>query len=203
MPEVDQMLPGRTRAMLVPDAHYVHGRPLAPPFESGLQQAVFAMGCFWGAERLYWTQSGVYTTAVGYINGVTPNPTYAEVCSGYTGHAEAVLVVFDPAAISYEYLLRIFWQNHDPTQGMRQANDIGTQYRSGVYTFDESQLGLALRSRDIYSEALAGAGFGDPTTEICPASRFYYAEAGHQQYLSKNPDGYCGITGTGVDYPDQ
>jgi peptide-methionine (S)-S-oxide reductase len=198
LPSAAQALPGRSTPLPLTDRHFVHGRPLKGPFADGLEQALFGMGCFWGAERRFWQLDGVYTTAVGYAGGHTPNPTYEEVCSGGTGHAEVVLVVFDPAKIAYQALLRVFWESHDPTQGMRQGNDIGTQYRSAIYTFDAAQLAAAQASRDAYAKALAGAGYGPPTTEIAPAGPFYYAEDHHQQYLAKNPGGYCGLGGTGV-----
>jgi peptide-methionine (S)-S-oxide reductase len=181
--------------------HAVLGTPLRPPFPEQMQQAVVGMGCFWGAERVFWEATGVYTTAVGYAGGFTPNPTYEEVCSGRTGHTEAVLVVFDPAKTSYENILRLFWENHDPTQGMRQGNDAGTQYRSAVYWFGEAQHGLAESTRDMYAERLREQGYGPITTEIAPAGPFYYAEEYHQQYLHKNPGGYCGLGGTGVSCP--
>jgi peptide-methionine (S)-S-oxide reductase len=184
--------------MPLTDRHFVNGQPLKGPFTGSLQQAVFGLGCFWGAERRFWQMDGVVTTAVGYAGGHTPNPTYEEVCSGGTGHAEVVLVVFDPARVSYDALLRQFWESHDPTQGMRQGNDIGTQYRSAIYTFDAAQQAAAEASRDAYSKALADAGYGPITTEIAPAGPFYYAEDYHQQYLAKNPGGYCGLGGTGV-----
>jgi peptide-methionine (S)-S-oxide reductase len=187
--------------MPVPAAHFVNGHRLEPPFPDGLQQAVFAMGCFWGAERKFWQEPGVYSTAVGYAAGSTPNPTYREVCSGMTGHAEVVLVVFDPAVVGYDHLLNVFWENHDPTQGMRQGNDTGTQYRSGIYYIDDAQRTAAEASRDGYQEQLTRAGYGPITTEILPLSTFFYAEDSHQQYLAKNPDGYCGIGGTGVSCP--
>jgi peptide-methionine (S)-S-oxide reductase len=197
----EEALPGREAEMPVPDRHDVLGTPLRPPFPEGLEQAVFALGCFWGAERLFWELDGVYTTAVGYAGGHTPNPTYEEVCSTRTGHTEAVLVVFDPKRISYEDLLKAFWEGHDPTQGMRQGNDVGTQYRSAVYTFSDTQREAAEASRGRYQEALSAAGRGEITTEIEPAPEFYYAEDYHQQYLAKNPDGYCGLGGTGVSCP--
>jgi peptide-methionine (S)-S-oxide reductase len=200
-PSAGAALPGRATPMPVPERHHVTGRPLTPPFPSGLERALFGMGCFWGAERLFWQTPGVYTTAVGYAGGDTPNPTYEEVCSGRTGHAEVVLVVFDPAAVSYEALLRLFWEGHDPTQGMRQGNDVGTQYRSVIFTFSEAQQAAAEASRQAYQQALARAGYGPITTEIRPAPPFYYAEAYHQQYLAKNPWGYCGLGGTGVACP--
>lgn len=198
LPTAAQALPGRATPMPVTDRHFVNGQPIKGPFAAGLQQAVFGLGCFWGAERRFWQLDGVVSTAVGYAGGHTPNPTYEEVCSGATGHTEAVLVVFDPARVSYEALLRAFWESHDPTQGMRQGNDIGTQYRSAIYTFDAAQQAAAQASRDAYAKSLADAGFGPPTTEIAPAGPFYYAEDYHQQYLAKNPGGYCGLGGTGV-----
>jgi peptide-methionine (S)-S-oxide reductase len=201
MPTAQQALPGRPRKMPVPERHFVNGARVEPPFPAGLQQAVFGMGCFWGAERKFWQAAGVHSTAVGYAGGFTPNPTYEEVCSGLTGHTEVVLVVFDPAQVSYEDLLRIFWENHDPTQGMRQGNDTGTQYRSAVYTYGEDQRRAAEASRDAYQERLRAAGYGAVTTEIREAPEFYYAEDYHQQYLAKNPQGYCGIGGTGVSCP--
>ena len=194
--------PGRPeRAFSVPDKHFVLGTPLEPPFPEGMQQVVFGMGCFWGAERKFWQADGVYTTAVGYAGGFTPNPTYEEVCSGRTGHTEVVLVVFDPAKTSFEEMLRIFWENHDPTQGMRQGNDVGTQYRSAIYTSDTEQARLADESRKMFAERLAQSGYGEITTEFAPAPTFYYAEDYHQQYLAKNPGGYCGLGGTGVSCP--
>jgi peptide-methionine (S)-S-oxide reductase len=201
VPSPSEALKGRAEKMPVPAKHHVLGSPLEGPFPAGYQRAVFALGCFWGAERKFWEQPGVFTTAVGYAAGSTPNPTYREVCSGMTGHAEAVLVVFDPARLSYDDLLKTFWESHDPTQGMRQGNDTGTQYRSGIYYFDEQQKDAAERSRDDYQRAIAKAGYGAITTEIQPAGEFYYAEDYHQQYLSKNPDGYCGLGGTGVSCP--
>ncbi len=201
MVDPDQALPGRGQAMPVPERHAVLGTPLRPPFREGLEQAVFGMGCFWGAERIFWQAPGVFTTAVGYAGGFTPNPTYEEVCSGGTGHAEVVLVVFDPAATSYDAMLRLFWENHDPTEGMRQGNDVGTQYRSLILWKGEAQHQAAEHSRDMYSLRLREAGYPDITTDIAPASTFYYAEAYHQQYLHKNPWGYCGIGGTGVSCP--
>jgi peptide-methionine (S)-S-oxide reductase len=194
-------LPGRAKSIAVPDKHHVNGRPLRPPFPQGMQQAVFALGCFWGAERKFWQTPGVYTTAVGYAGGATPNPTYEEVCSGMTGHTEAVLVVFDPAIESYQQLLKVFWEAHDPTQGMRQGNDAGTQYRSAIYTFDDEQTRRALESKRMYEDNLRAHGFGAITTEIRPAPTFYYAEDYHQQYLAKHPNGYCGLSGTGVSCP--
>ena len=198
----ENALPGRpTRPFAVPDHHFVLGTPLEPPFPEGMQQAVFGMGCFWGAERKFWEAPGVYTTAVGYAGGITPNPTYEEVCSGRTGHTEVVLVVFDPTVTSYEAILRVFWENHDPTQGMRQGNDVGTQYRSAVYTFGDEQAATVKESREMFEARLGAAGYGDITTEIAPAPVFYYAEDYHQQYLAKNPNGYCGLGGTGVSCP--
>jgi peptide-methionine (S)-S-oxide reductase len=201
LPVADQALPGRAEKMPVPPAHHVLGTPLEPPFAAPLQRAVFGMGCFWGAERKFWSLGGVHTTAVGYAGGLTPNPTYREVCSGQTGHTEVVLVAFDPRAIGYGELLRVFWESHDPTQGMRQGNDVGTQYRSAIYCADASQHAEALASRDSFQRALAASGHGRITTEIAPAGEFYYAEDYHQQYLSKDPNGYCGLGGTGVSCP--
>jgi peptide-methionine (S)-S-oxide reductase len=201
LPTPDTALPGRDAEMPVPTAHHVLGTPLTPPFPDGLEQAVFGMGCFWGAERKFWELDGVYTTAVGYAGGFTPNPTYEEVCSGLTGHTEVVLVVFDPEKIGFDALLRTFWEAHDPTQGMRQGNDVGTQYRSAIYTFSDDQKKLADESLAMYQEELAKAGYDAITTEIHEAPAFYYAEDYHQQYLSKNPMGYCGIGGTGVSCP--
>ena len=201
LPTKAEALPGRAQRLPVPAAHFVNGNRLEPPFPSGLQRAVFAMGCFWGAERKFWQLPGVYSTAVGYAAGLTPNPTYREVCSGMTGHAEVVLVVFDPNVVTYEDLLRTFWENHDPTQGMRQGNDVGTQYRSGIYYYDDAQRTAAERSRDMFQAELAKARYGRITTEIQPATEFYYAEDYHQQYLAKNPGGYCGLGGTGVSCP--
>ena len=198
MPGAEDALPGRSERMRVPDKHYVLGTPLEPPLPDGLERAVFGMGCFWGAERGFWELDGVYTTAAGYAGGFTPNATYEEVCSGRTGHAEVVLVVFDPQKISYEELLKKFWEGHDPTQGMRQGNDMGTQYRSGIYVRSDAQREAAEASREAYAERLAGAGYGEITTEIADEPEFYYAEDYHQQYLAKNPSGYCGIGGTGV-----
>ena len=198
IPSAADALPGRAERKHVPELHFVSQHRIVAPFPDGLQQAMFAMGCFWGAERKFWQLRGVYSTAVGYAAGHTPNATYREVCSGMTGHAEVVLVVFDPNAISYDDLLKTFWENHDPTQGMRQGNDVGTQYRSGVYYYDEAQKRAAEKSRDAYQAQLTAAGYGRITTEILPAPEFYYAEDYHQQYLHKNPNGYCGIGGTGV-----
>jgi peptide-methionine (S)-S-oxide reductase len=197
----DEALPGRDEAMPVVGAHDVLGTPIAPPFPDGLEQAVVALGCFWGAERVFWQAPGVYTTAVGYAGGFTKNPTYEEVCSGRTGHAEAVLVVFDPQQTSYEEILRLFWESHDPTQGMRQGNDTGTQYRSAIYWADDAQRAVAESSRDGFQAELARAGYGEITTDLAAAGPFYYAEPYHQQYLSKNPNGYCGLAGTGVACP--
>jgi peptide-methionine (S)-S-oxide reductase len=201
LPSKETSLPGRSEKMPVPSAHHVNGARLEPPFPAGLERAMFALGCFWGAERKFWETPGVYTTAVGYAGGFTQNPTYREVCSGATGHTEAVLVVFDPKKISYSDLVKVFWESHDPTQGMRQGNDIGTQYRSGIYYYNDDQREIAERSREVYQQHLSAAGYGAITTEIVPAPEFYYAEDYHQQYLSKNPDGYCGIGGTGVSCP--
>ncbi len=201
MVTAESALPGRDQALEVPPRHFVLDSPLQGPFEARLGRAVFGLGCFWGAERRFWEQQGVVTTAVGYGGGITPNPTYEEVCSGLTGHAEVVLVVFDPARVSYEELLGIFWEAHDPTQGMRQGNDRGTQYRSAIYTADANQAEAARRSRDGYQAKLQQAGYGEITTEIAPAGKFYYAEDYHQQYLAKNPGGYCGLGGTGVTCP--
>jgi peptide-methionine (S)-S-oxide reductase len=201
MPSETEALPGREQRMPVPARHAVKDAPLAPPFPDGMETALFAMGCFWGAERLFWETDGVYTTAVGYAGGLTPNPTYEEVCSGLTGHAEAVLVVFDPARIGYEELLRVFWENHDPTQGMRQGNDVGTQYRSAIWTCSEAQRKSAEASRDAYQQELTAAGYGAIATEIADAPAFYYAEDYHQQYLHKNPAGYCPDHSTGVSCP--
>lgn len=201
MPTADEALKGRSEKMPVPDKHFVNGHPLKAPFPAGMETAVFGLGCFWGAERKFWQQEGVYTTAVGYAAGITPNPTYQEVCSGMTGHNEVVLVVYDPEKISYEQLLKVFWESHDPTQGMRQGNDTGTQYRSGIYVYSDEQRKLAEASLKTYQEALAKSGYKAITTEILDAPEFYYAEAYHQQYLAKNPNGYCGLGGTKVCYP--
>lgn len=200
MPEPDKALPGRATAMPVPPQHFVNGHPLKPPFPEHLQQVIFGLGCFWGAERKFWQTEGVYTTAVGYAAGFTPNPDYREVCSGMTGHNEVVLVVFDPSVISFEQLLKVFWESHDPTQGMRQGNDIGTQYRSGIYVTNEEQRRAAEVSLGLYQQVLNRKGYGAITTEILDAPIFYYAEDYHQQYLAKNPGGYCGLGGTGVAY---
>ena len=201
MVTADEALPGRDTPIPVPERHEVLGTPLSPPFPDGLERAVFGLGCFWGAERVFWRAPGVFTTAVGYAGGFTPNPTYEEVCSGRTGHTEAVLVVFDPEQTSYEELLRLFWENHDPTQGMRQGNDMGTQYRSAIYWANDTQRAAAEASRAMFQGELARAGYGEITTEIAEAGPFYYAEPYHQQYLDKNPNGYCGLGGTGVACP--
>jgi peptide-methionine (S)-S-oxide reductase len=201
MPSPADAPPGRAAPISVPDAHHVNHHRLTPPFPEGLERAMFAMGCFWGAERKFWQLDGVYSTAVGYAGGYTPNATYREVCTGLTGHVEAVLVVFDPKVIRYDDLLHVFWENHDPTQGMRQGNDVGTQYRSGIYYYDDTQRRAAEASRAGYQPRLTAAGYGEITTEILPAPEFYYAEDYHQQYLAKNPGGYCGLGGTGVSCP--
>ena len=201
LPSRDEALPGRSDPMRVPERHFVSGNPLESPFAPGLEHAVFGLGCFWGAERRFWETDGVFTTAAGYAGGVTPNPTYEEVCSGLTGHTEVVLVVFDPARVSYGQLLAVFWEAHDPTQGMRQGNDIGTQYRSAIYTANAAQTRAAEESLRAYQGELDKAGYGKITTEIAPLASFYYAEDYHQQYLAKNPGGYCGIGGTGVSCP--
>lgn len=201
MPAREDALPGRDEPMAVPERHFVNGRPIKPPFEAGLEQAVFGLGCFWGAERRFWETPGVDATAVGYAGGYTRNPDYREVCSGLTGHAEVVLVVFDPARVTYEDLLRVFWESHDPTQGMRQGNDVGTQYRSVIYTSGDEQAAAARASLTAYQAQLTDAGYGRITTEIAPLDAFYYAEEYHQQYLAKNPGGYCGLGGTGVSCP--
>ena len=201
MPRREEALAGRTERMPIPARHFVFGTPLDGPFAAGTERAVFGMGCFWGAERYFYRTEGVVSTAVGYAGGFTPNPTYEEVCSGRTGHTEVVRVIFDPARISYEALLRVFWESHDPTQGMRQGNDVGTQYRSAIYTFGDAQARTARASRDRYAAALRARGHGDISTEIAPAGEFYFAEEYHQQYLAKNPGGYCGHGGTGVSCP--
>jgi len=201
IPSAQEALPGRAEAMPVPSQHYVNGNPLKPPYPDGMEMVVLGMGCFWGAERKFWQLKGVFTTAVGYAAGHTPNPTYQEVCSGMTGHNEVVLVVFDPAQVSYEMVLKTFWENHNPTQGMRQGNDTGTQYRSGIYVYSNQQRKLAEASRDAYQKALTQAGHGTITTEILDAPEFYYAEGYHQQYLAKNPGGYCGAGGISVACP--
>jgi peptide-methionine (S)-S-oxide reductase len=201
IPSPADALPGRAERMAVPETHFVNKNRLREPFPEGLARAVFGLGCFWGAEKKFWQQRGVYSTAVGYAAGPTPNPTYREVCTGMTGHNEVVLVVFDPQVIGYDDLLKVFWESHDPTQGMQQGNDVGTQYRSGIYYFDQAQKRAAEASRDAFQKQLAKAGYGAITTEIQPAPEFYYAEDYHQQYLAKNPDGYCGLGGTGVSCP--
>ena len=201
LPTTETALPGRAERMPVPATHHVSGRPLTPPFPAGMQTAIFGLGCFWGAEKAFWLTPGVFTTAVGYAAGLTPNPTYEEVCTGRTGHNEVVLVVFDPTAISYEALLRVFWEAHDPTQGMRQGNDVGTQYRSGIYVASPAQLAAAEASKAMFQEQLTAAGYGEITSEILDATPYYYAEDYHQQYLAKNPNGYCGLGGTGVSCP--
>lgn len=201
LPTPQEALPGRAESMPVPSSHYVNGNPLKPPYPDGMEIAMFGMGCFWGAERKFWQLQGVFSTAVGYASGITPNPSYKEVCTGMTGHNEVVRVVFDPKVISYQDLLKVFWENHDPTQGMRQGNDVGTQYRSGIYVYSEAQRQLAEASRDAYQPALKAAGYKTITTEIVDAPEFYYAEDYHQQYLAKNPGGYCGLGGTAVCFP--
>jgi peptide-methionine (S)-S-oxide reductase len=201
MVEPRDALSGRNEPMVVPDQHYVLGTPITPPFPDGFERAVFGLGCFWGAERVFWQAPGVYTTAVGYAGGYTPNATYEEVCSGKTGHAEVVLALYDPANTSYAEMLRLFWENHDPTQGMRQGNDVGTQYRSAIYWEDKAQREAAEESREVYQRELRDAGYEEITTEIAQAGPFYYAEPYHQQYLAKNPNGYCGLGGTGVTCP--
>ncbi len=201
LPDAEVALPGRDEPMPVPAAHFVNGNPLRPPFPEGAQQALFGMGCFWGVERIFWQLPGVFTTAVGYAAGLTPNPTYQEVCSGMTGHNEVVFLVYMPQEVSYAQLLQRFWEGHDPTQGMRQGNDRGTQYRSGIYTFNDEQTRLAAQSMASFQRRLTAAGYGAVTTEILPAPEFYYAEDYHQQYLAKNPGGYCGLGGTGVSCP--
>jgi peptide-methionine (S)-S-oxide reductase len=200
MPKAADALPGRATRMPVPAAHFISGHRLEPPFPAGMQLAMFGLGCFWGAEKLFWNLPGVYSTFVGYAGGLTPNPTYEEVCTGLTGHNEVVQVVYDPAAVSYDELLRVFWESHDPTQGMRQGNDVGTQYRSGIYVRNETERQAAEASRATYNAQLAGAGYKPITTEILAAPEFYYAEDYHQQYLAKNPAGYCGIGGCGISY---
>lgn len=201
LPSADTALPGRSSPLPTAETHFVNGRPLKGPYPEGMEQAVFAMGCFWGVERKFWQVPGVWVTAAGYVNGITPNPTYEEVCSGGTGHTEAVLVVYDPKVVGYDDLLKVFWENHDPTQGMRQGNDIGTQYRSGIYVGDDAQASAAAASKQAYQQALAANGYGTVTTEIAVAPEFYFAEDYHQQYLAKNPNGYCGVGGTGVTCP--
>jgi peptide-methionine (S)-S-oxide reductase len=201
MPTADTALPGRAQAIPTATTHFINGHPLKGPYPDGLETAVFAMGCFWGVERIFWQVPGVYVTAAGYAAGITPNPTYEEVCSGRTGHTEVVLVVFDPKVVTYEALLKTFWENHDPTQGMRQGGDIGTQYRSGIYVTNDAQAAAAVESKEAYQQALSAKGLGEITTEIAAAGPFYFAEDYHQQYLAKNPNGYCGIGGTGVVCP--
>ncbi len=201
IPTPDQVLPGRNTATPVPDTHYVNGHRMLPPFPEGLEQAMFGLGCFWGAERCFWQCEGVYVTSVGYAAGHTPNPTYEEVCSGQTGHNEVVRIVFDPGLVDYAGLLKVFWESHNPTQGMRQGNDKGTQYRSGIYTYNDQQMAMARQSLLDYQSVLHSLGYGAITTEIKPATVFYYAEAYHQQYLAKNPNGYCGLGGTGALFP--
>jgi peptide-methionine (S)-S-oxide reductase len=201
LPTPEQALPGRADSMPVPDRHFVNGNPLKPPFPEGMEMALFGLGCFWGAERKFWQMEGVYSTSAGYAAGLTPNPTYREVCSGMTGHNEVVRVVYDPKRVSYEDLLKAFWESHDPTQGMRQGNDVGTQYRSGIYVYNAEQRKLAEASLAAYQNALGSEGYGEITTEILDAPEFYYAEDYHQQYLAKNPGGYCGLGGTKVCYP--
>jgi peptide-methionine (S)-S-oxide reductase len=202
IPTPEEALPGRKEKMPVSEKHYINDHPLVPPFPKGMEKALFGMGCFWGAERKFWLTEGVYTTAVGYAGGYTPNPTYQEVCTGMTGHVEVVLVVFDPQIVSYQSLLKIFWESHNPTQGMRQGNDIGTQYRSAIYTYNDKQKLAAETSREIYEKELQKAGFSPISTEIRTAPEFYYAEPYHQQYLAKNPSGYCGLGGTRVSFPN-
>ncbi|MBK8253836.1 MAG: peptide-methionine (S)-S-oxide reductase MsrA [Polyangiaceae bacterium] len=201
MPSAAEALPGRSEQMPVPEKHYVLGTTLVPPFPQGLELAMFGMGCFWGAEKKFWQKKGVYSTSVGYAAGLTPNPTYHEVCTGQTGHNEVVRVVFDPKIVTFDDLLQVFWENHDPTQGMRQGNDVGTQYRSGIYVHGDAQKATAAGSLELYQKALSKGGYGAITTEVLDAPAFYYAEAYHQQYLAKNPDGYCGLGGTGVACP--
>jgi peptide-methionine (S)-S-oxide reductase len=201
IPTAEQALPGRSEAMPVPSNHYVNGNPLQPPYPETMEMALFGMGCFWGAEKKFWQLEGVYITAVGYAAGLTPNPTYQEVCTGMTGHNEVVRVVYDPKVISYEKLLKVFWENHDPTQGMRQGNDTGTQYRSGIYTYSDQQKTLAENSKNLYQKELNKAGYQKITTEIISAPKFYFAEEYHQQYLAKNPNGYCGLGGTNISCP--
>ncbi|MCT7974222.1 peptide-methionine (S)-S-oxide reductase MsrA [Laspinema olomoucense] len=201
LPTPDKALPGRQEPIPVPANHFVNGNPLKPPFPDGMEQVIVGMGCFWGAERKFWQQEGVFVTAVGYAAGITPNPTYQEVCTGMTGHNEVVLVVYDPKVISFETLLKVFWESHNPTQGMRQGNDTGTQYRSGIYVYSPEHKELALASKNAYQKALAAAGYSEITTEILDVPEFYYAEGYHQQYLAKNPNGYCGLGGTNVACP--
>ena len=200
IPTPEQALPGRSQEMRVPEKHFINGNPLKGPFPPGMEMAMFGLGCFWGAERKFWQQEGVYTTAVGYAAGSTPNPTYREVCTGMTGHNEVVLVIYDPEKISYQDLLKVFWESHNPTQGMRQGNDVGTQYRSGIYTYSEIQKQQAIASKEAYQKELSKAGYKEISTEILDAPEFYYGEDYHQQYLGKNPNGYCGLGGVGVCY---
>jgi peptide-methionine (S)-S-oxide reductase len=200
LPHIDEALPGRDTTLTLTSKHFVNGNPIVPPFPQNLQQAIFALGCFWGAERKFWQFPKIFSTAVGYIAGFTPNPTYEEVCTGLTGHTEAVKVIYDPSLVSYRELLKLFWESHNPTQGMRQGNDKGTQYRSGIYTYTQDQLDLAIESKSQYQQRLKEAGLNQITTEIIPAAEFYYAEDYHQQYLAKNPQGYCGLGGVGVCY---
>lgn len=202
IPSAEEALPGRNESMQVPERHFVNGHPLQPPFPEGYAKVIFGLGCFWGAERKFWLTKGVFSTAVGYAGGHTPNPSYKEVCSGLTGHNEVVLVVYDPEQVSYDALLKVFWESHNPTQGMRQGNDAGTQYRSAIYAYTDAQLTAARNSLDAYQQALTQAGRGAITTEILPAPTFYYAEDYHQQYLAKNPSGYCGLGGCGIEYPE-
>ena len=201
IPTAETALPGRSTPVPVPATHFVNGNPMTPPFPEGMQTAVFGLGCFWGAERKFWQAQGIFSTAVGYCGGITPNPSYEEVCTGRTGHNEVVLVVFNPLLISFEGVLKVFWENHDPTQGMRQGNDVGTQYRSGIYTNSPEQLEAAMSSKELFQGELTRAGYGAISTEVVPLGEFYYAEGYHQQYLAKNPNGYCGIGGTGVSCP--
>jgi peptide-methionine (S)-S-oxide reductase len=201
LPTPEEALSGRSQPIPIPKTHYVNGNPLKPPYPKGLEMAMFGMGCFWGAEKKFWQREGVFITAVGYAGGFTPNPTYQEVCTGMTGHNEVVRVVYDPKIISYEQLLKVFWENHNPTQGMRQGNDVGTQYRSGIYTYSETQKTLAENSKKVYEQELRKAGYDQVTTEILAAPEFYFAEGYHQQYLAKNPDGYCGLGGTNIECP--
>ncbi|ERT09363.1 peptide-methionine (S)-S-oxide reductase [Lyngbya aestuarii BL J] len=202
MPKPEDALPGRSQPMPVPENHFVNGNPLQPPYPENMEKAMFGMGCFWGAERKFWQQPGIYITAVGYAAGATPNPTYQEVCTGLTGHNEVVLVVYDPNVISFEKLLKVFWESHNPTQGMRQGNDVGTQYRSGIYVYSDKQRSAAEASRDAYQQELSKSGYGEITTEIIEAPELYFAESYHQQYLAKNPNGYCGLGGTKVQLPE-
>ncbi|EAW38011.1 peptide-methionine (S)-S-oxide reductase MsrA [Lyngbya sp. PCC 8106] len=202
IPKPEEALPGRSQPMPAPENHFVNGKPLQPPYPENMEKAMFGMGCFWGAERKFWQQPGIFITAVGYAAGYTPNPTYQEVCTGLTGHNEVVLVVYDPNVISFEKLLKVFWESHNPTQGMRQGNDVGTQYRSGIYVYSDKQQSAAEASRDAYQQELSKAGYGEITTEIIEAPELYFAESYHQQYLAKNPNGYCGLGGTKVQLPE-